>query len=753
MSNYNLIQLSQILQPEFSGYILDVLSRSGIRPNGDSLLPTESGTQDLGSISNPFRDAHLSSGVYVNGNYITATGGSLYVNGELISGEPGETIVGMTGPTGPSGRQAIDISGSGYSNGGYRYLYFLFSGDGDSNASLSSPFSIPSGSSGLQGETGAQGASVTGYERVGDSGLYFQFNDGNTGQMIYLPSGSAGEAGPRGLLGGALLDFGQITGIYSGEGYPHTTVVGFNGYNPNLTFVKGLSYYLKYDNLNTYVADGIPTNYFSTGGITGEYLKFTVYTPNTPFGPYTGRYIPPEGYTSLPVGAVVDDSVIYSSFEEPTGRYKINATVSYTAGTGYKWGFEKRVLSDGSQLSEQEHFVLGLLEVHSYAPTGPTGPTGENGRTGATGGQGPRGYTGTTGPTGATGIVGPTGAVGPTGGISNRFLGEWSSSTTYVNDDIVSLNGTTYISRTTNLNKSPNSYLDSEWFLISSGGVDGRTGYTGPAGAISNRFLNEWSTSVNYFSDDVITLNGSSWISLSGDSSLPAIPQNSGHNPVAYSGSLWAVLALKGSTGSTGPTGSIGATGPSGTITNRTRGIWDGATYYAKDDIVLRLGSTYISSSGDGISCCYGAAPETNTGVYWGVLAQGGKTGATGATGSVAYTLGNVGLLASSPESNLIDFSVYDAQEYYITGDNVSIQFDYSDFLTGHVNLLKIKNRGESISEQPFSWGSGIFWPDDSPPAFPTISGRANLFTFVRFTDDPELGTVVFGTYAPNYYI
>lgn len=752
MSKFNLIQLSQVRQPEFSGHILDVLRASGIVPNSH-LLPTGSGVQDLGSITNPFRDIYSKSGVYIGSDYVTASGGNVYVNGVLISGEPGETIVGMTGPTGPSGISVIDISGSGVSNGGYRNFYLVLSGEGESSYSLSSPLAIPSGASGVQGPTGVTGIGITGYQTIDSSGLYFQFSNNTTGAIIYLPSGQSGIQGERGYVGGALWDFEQITGIYSGEQAPRTSIVGISGYNPRLHFIKGFSYYIKYDGLNTYNIDGgTPTNYFVSGGYTGEYLKFTVYTPDTPYGPHTGRYIPDEGYTSLPGGARVDDSTIYSSYTEPTGRSQLHGTVAYAIGTGYRWGFERRNLSDGAALSEEEHYVLGVLEVHDASPTGPTGAIGATGRTGATGSQGPRGYTGSTGPTGPTGATGTTGPTGPTGSINNRFMGEWNSATTYLEDDFVSQNGSSYLAGVTNLNHHPTGYLNSDWFLVASGGSNGRTGYTGPAGAISNRFLNGWLSTTNYFSNDVVTLSGSSWISLSGDNSLPAVPQNSGYNPQTYSGTHWALIAAKGSTGPTGATGATGASGALGTITNRMRGVWNSATYYADDDIVTRLGSTWISMTGDGIACCYGAAPESNSGTYWEILAQKGNTGATGATGSVAYTVGAINILHSAPVGNTIDFSVYDAQEYYITGNNVSIQFDYTNFVTGRVNLLKIKNSGESIEEQPFLWGSGIYWPDDAPPAFPTVQGRSNMFTFVRFADQNG-ETVVLGTYAPNYYI
>lgn len=767
MPNYNLIQVRQINQPEFSGYILDVLGNSGIAPQGD-FLPTGSGVQDLGSSSKNWQSVYLQSGVYFGSSYLEVISGGLYLDGVLITGSEGAAgIVGMTGPTGPTGPtgvSVIDVSGSGASNGGFNNLFLLLSGQGDSSYTLSSAFAIPSGASGVSGASGIgiTGFQTTGINNGGDSGFYFLYSNGSTGAVIDLPSGASGLSGQIGPVGGPLWDFNQITGVYSGEQAPNTSIVGISGNNPTLHMIRGFSYYLQYDGLNThsyidpYTSGEIPTNYFVTGGITGEYLKFTVYSENTPFGPYTGRYIPDEGYTGLPTGTRIDDTTFWSSSHEPTGRQALHGVVAYTVETGYKWGFEKRNFTDGTALTEEEHFVLGVIEVHDHGPTGPTGPTGATGATGQTGPQGLRGYTGQTGSTGATGPTGQTGATGPTGTISNRFMGEWNGTTSYLEDDIVSYLGSSYVADSTNLNQNPTGTLNTYWFTVASGGsdgTDGATGQTGPAGAISNRFLGTWVSTTNYYEDDVVIQSGNSWISISGDSSLPSTPQNSGFSPGSYSGTHWEILALKGATGETGASGISGATGAAGTLSNNFQGTWDGATVYAESDVVERLGSSYVSISGDGTGCCYGFAPESNTGTHWQILALKGSTGQTGATGNVAYTVDGVNILSSSPSSNTIDWSTYDAQEYVITGDNVDITFDMTTFPTGGVHILNIVNSGGVTQENPFTWGSGIYWANSSAPTFPLTSGRSTMYTFVRFQARPDGGIKILGTYAPNYPI
>jgi collagen type VII alpha len=762
MGNQNLIQVKQANQPQWSGYILDVVQQSGLVINSN-LIPTGSGIQDIGSLQNSYRHAYLESGLYINDDLLEVTSGSLYLNGNVITGSDGGIgPVGLTGPTGPTGDSIVNISGSGALNGGHTHLYLVLSGAGG-NQFLTSGFPIPSGASGLSGSAGASGVSITGYQSTGSSGVYFQFGDGTTGQTLFMPTGASGKEGAIGPVGGALWDFGQITGIYSGEEAPTSTIVGFSGDNPAISLIKGFSYRMKYDGVNTHqhydvgASQYVPTNYFVSGAVTGEYLKFSLFTANTPFGPYTGRYIFNEGYSGLPTGSLVDPEDVFSTVTEPTGRSQLHVTVGYTVSTGYRWGFEKRNFSDGEPLSEPEFYVLGIASTHDAAPTGPTGPSGDAGSTGATGSDGPRGYTGATGATGSAGVSGAVGSVGPEGNLSNNFRGDWLAATLYTEDDIVHYLGDSFVAAVSGLANNPTGTLNSAWYLLASGGLDGSNGAvgsTGPAGTISNRWLGSWVTTRNYYEDDIVAHDGGSWISLSGDSSQPTIPQNSGFNPNVYSGTHWEVLALQGATGPTGVSGQVGADGSVGSINNNFLGAWNASVVYGTGDIVTRLGTTYISLSGSGTGCCAGYAPEGNTGDYWNVLAEGGSTGATGATGSVSYTVaGAIGVLGSSPSSNTIDFTTNDAQEFVITGNDVSIQFNYSGFSTGTVNVIKIKNSGIGITEQPFNWGSGIYWPDDSPPTFATVSGRSNQFTFIRYNDRADGAVLVLGTYSQNYYI
>ena len=120
--------------------------------------------------------------------------------------------------------------------------------------------------------------------------------------------------------------------------------------------------------------------------------------------------------------------------------------------------------------------------------TGPQGLTGPTGQTGPQGLTGPRGATGPVGPTGPQGLTGPSGASGPQGPIGPEGLnwkGEWETSTSYVVDDAVYLDGSSYICITAHTSGSttrPGTGVDWEtyWTILSR---IGEIGPTGPQGA------------------------------------------------------------------------------------------------------------------------------------------------------------------------------------------------------------------------------------------------------------------------------
>lgn len=271
--------------------------------------------------------------------------------------------------------------------------------------------------------------------------------------------------------------------------------------------------------------------------------------------------------------------------------------------------------------------------------TGPTGPqgtpgaagaTGPTGLTGTTGPQGPIGLTGPTGPkgdtgdTGAQGPIGSTGAMGATGpqglsGGSTTWLGAWSSATTYVLDDAVSLNGSSYIALVTNTNVTPGTN-SSDWQLLAQAGA---TGSTGPAGAAGSTGPKGDTGSTGPQG----TAGATGSTGPAGAAATIAVgtvtPLNAGATPtVSNSGTSSAATfnfgIPAGATGATGPTGPSGATGSAG-ATGPTGSAGAAATISVGTVTPLAAGATpTVTNSGTSSAA---------------VLAFGIPAGATGATG------------------------------------------------------------------------------------------------------------------------
>ena len=145
----------------------------------------------------------------------------------------------------------------------------------------------------------------------------------------------------------------------------------------------------------------------------------------------------------------------------------------------------------------------------------------------------------------------------------------------------------------------------------------GPTGATGAAGA-GFTWAQAWNSSTEYAVNQIVSYNGSSWISILDD-------PNTNHAP-ATSPTYWQVLADG---------------------FNFTK-AWNSATAYNPTDVVTELGSTFIA-----ILANSNTDPNqdyfVNGGLNWQLLAQ---AGATGATGQAAATV-NVGTTTTlSPGSS-----------------------------------------------------------------------------------------------------
>ena len=185
-------------------------------------------------------------------------------------------------------------------------------------------------------------------------------------------------------------------------------------------------------------------------------------------------------------------------------------------------------------------------------------------------------------------------------------------------------------------------------------------------------------------------------------------------------------------------------------------------------------GRTIISASGSGVSA-YGGYSNL---VFWlsgsgdtsltslspvqFPIGPSGATGAQGPSGVIHFNIKHVdpndssyGVLLQSHTVNYIDFSLQDAWDCKVTGNDVEVQFLPTSFATGLVTTMRITNSGAldgDVSDNPIVWGTGIYWPNNQSPFFPTTQGRSLFTTFTRFPDKNGL-PVYIATYSTSYHI
>ena len=218
--------------------------------------------------------------------------------------------------------------------------------------------------------------------------------------------------------------------------------------------------------------------------------------------------------------------------------------------------------------------------VGFQGPTGPTGAAGINGEVGATGPTGPRGAAGIDGVTGPTGALGPTGATGAAGvdGTGVTILGSVESVellpvTGEIGDSWL-VAGDLYVW------DNELQQWDNVGTIQGPQGIQGPIGPTGPTGAAGLDgadgadgldgavgptgpgfiYQGTWDSATTYAANDIVELNGTSYIAGSENTNVSPESENA----------VWSVVAQRGDTGpqglvgETGPQGPIGDTGPIG---------------------------------------------------------------------------------------------------------------------------------------------------------------------------------------------
>jgi Collagen triple helix repeat (20 copies) len=255
---------------------------------------------------------------------------------------------------------------------------------------------------------------------------------------------------------------------------------------------------------------------------------------------------------------------------------------------------------------------------------------------GGTGGTvGPAGPQGPAGPTGATGAAGSPGPQGPAGASGLNYQGAYAAGVVYALHDVVTFAGSSYVSLTGG-NQANTPGVASQWAVLAQGGTGGSGSGVGVA------YQGTYASTANYGLNDVVTFQGSSYISL--------VSANHGNTPDVSSGQ-WGVMALgavgaqgpqglagatgpPGLTGPAGPTGAVGPTGAAGAVGAPGlpglvyQGNYGSTTNYALGDVVLWQGASYASL----LNGNHGNTPSASP-LQWGVLTAQGPAGATGVQG------------------------------------------------------------------------------------------------------------------------
>ena len=267
------------------------------------------------------------------------------------------------------------------------------------------------------------------------------------------------------------------------------------------------------------------------------------------------------------------------------------------------------------------------------------------------------------------------------------WQGEWSSATTYTQNEAVQYNGSAYVALQGNSNLIPSDNT-SAWSVMT------LKGDTGPAGAVGN------AGTVAIGTTTTGSVGGIASVTNSGTSSEAVL------NFTIPKGST----GQQGGTGNTGPTGATGSTGASATIaigtittlvedssatvhnagtdtaavlnfglpmgqtgaqgTFRWKGAYDNAYVYGTNDVAYYNGSSYVAIDGT-----QGNIPTNTT--YWEKMAAAGAEG--GSIGSMSDT--NIALSPSDASIIMYNTSNSKWEDNQVFGtDRTALRLDGGTF-------------------------------------------------------------------------
>ena len=582
-----------------------------------------------------------------------------------IQGVPGEA--GATGAIGPAGPQGLmgpqGLSGSAGTGGGIAFIgvydpavsyavgnVVQFGGSSWVSLVAGNVGSMP-GTSGLMwgmlataGEQGVAGA-------VGPQGPV----------GLSLP-GPAGAAGPQGVPGpaGAIGAQGQqgesIQGVMGAQG--PTGAMGPAG-SPGLVYQGAYSSEGNYSLGDVVVFQGssyVSLTGFNVGQAPGvSPAHWGVLTAQGPAGATGGTGVAgpigaqgflgpvgPPGSTGAQGAQGVAGEAGGEGIPGTTGAQGLSGPMGPQGPAGpvgmrYQGAYDSTrnyALADGV-LWQGAGWVSLIASNHGNTPSlSPSdwamfAASGEAGATGAQGPTGVAGLNGLDGLPGALGPMGPAGAVGAAGSPGLVYQGVYNSVGNYALGDVVVFAGASWVSLVAgNVGQTPG-VGPGYWGVLTSTGVQGVAGLTGPVGSMGPVGLQGMVGSAGPAGVagqiGVQGPAGTQGLTGAGGSVGPAGPQG-----------LLGVAGEAGSQGIPGPTGAqglsgaMGAQGAVGPVGMSFAGEYDSTMNYALGDGVLWQGAGWVSV----IANNHGNTPSLSPS-DWAMFAASGAAGTTGAQGPV----------------------------------------------------------------------------------------------------------------------
>jgi hypothetical protein len=258
-----------------------------------------------------------------------------------------------------------------------------------------------------------------------------------------------------------------------------------------------------------------------------------------------------------------------------------------------------------------------------------------SGSGGVAGPVGPQGATGPKGDTGATGAAGPAGPQGPQGAAGLNYQGAYAAGVSYALHDVVTFAGSSYVSLAAG-NEANTPGVTTQWAVLAQGGAGGSgsgvgVAYQGTYVSTANYGLNDI---VSFQGSSYVSLvagnRGNTPSSSAGQWGVLALGAVGIQGPQGLTGTTGpaGLTGPPGPAGAAGPTGATGAAGAPGTPGLVYQGNYSSATNYALGDVVFWQGASYSSLLNGNL----GNTPSASPG-QWGVLTAQGPAGPTGAQG------------------------------------------------------------------------------------------------------------------------